>query len=105
MKLKNTILASTLLPLLVANAFAAQELTPEKAAELKPFELINVTGRFNAIGDAAEAVSERADELGAASYYTTTATATAETGASRPTSTKQTRRKPMMTTPTASSTA
>lgn len=69
MKLKNTILASTLLSLLTANAFAAQELTPEKAAELKPFERINVTGRFNAIGDAAEAVSKRADELGASAYY------------------------------------
>ncbi len=69
MKLKNTILASTLLSLLAANAFAAQELTPEKAAELKPFERINVTGRFNAINDAADAVSKRADELGAASYY------------------------------------
>lgn len=69
MKLKNTILASTLLSLLAGNAFAAQELTPEKAAELKPFERINITGRFNAINDAAEAVSKRADELGAASYY------------------------------------
>jgi len=69
MKLKNTILASTLLSLLTANAFAAQELTPEKAAELKPFERINVTGRFNAIGDAADAVSKRADEMGAASYF------------------------------------
>nr|WP_310616838.1 DUF1471 family protein YdgH [Pantoea cypripedii] len=69
MKLKNTILASTLLSLLAANAFAAQELTPEKAAALKPFQRINITGRFNAIGDAADAVSKRADELGAASYY------------------------------------
>ncbi|MEZ3500402.1 DUF1471 family protein YdgH [Pantoea sp. KPR_PJ] len=69
MKLKNTILASTLLSLLTANAFAAQELTPEKAAELKPFERINITGRFNAIGDAADAVSKRADEMGAASYF------------------------------------
>jgi len=69
MKLKNTILASTLLSLLAGNAFAAQELTPEKAAELKPFERINITGRFNAINDAADAVSKRADELGAASYY------------------------------------
>jgi len=69
MKLKNTILASTLLSLLAGNAFAAQELTPEKAAELKPFERINVTGRFNAINDAADAVSKRADELGAASSY------------------------------------
>lgn len=58
-----------MLSLLAANAFAAQELTPEKAAELKPFERINVTGRFNAINDAADAVSKRADELGAASYY------------------------------------
>ncbi|MBE5251678.1 DUF1471 family protein YdgH [Mixta mediterraneensis] len=69
MKLKNTILASTLLSLLAANAFAAQELTPEKAAALKPFERINITGRFNAIGDAADAVSKRADESGAAYYY------------------------------------
>jgi len=69
MKLKNTILASTLLSLLAGNAFAAQELTPEKAAELKPFERINITGRFNAISEAADAVSKRADELGAASYY------------------------------------
>jgi hypothetical protein len=69
MKLKNTILASTMLSLLAANAFAAQELTPEKAAILKPFERINITGRFNAIGDAANAVSRRADELGAAAYY------------------------------------
>uniref|UniRef100_UPI0028AE8FBB DUF1471 family protein YdgH n=1 Tax=Pantoea sp. TaxID=69393 RepID=UPI0028AE8FBB len=36
---------------------------------LKPFQRINITGRFNAIGDAADAVSKRADELGAASYY------------------------------------
>ncbi|MCZ4058453.1 DUF1471 family protein YdgH [Pantoea sp. LMR881] len=69
MKLKNTILASALLSLLAANAFAAQELTPEKAATLKPFERINITGRFNAIGDAADAVSKRADEMGAASYF------------------------------------
>lgn len=69
MKLKNTILASTLLSLLAANAFAAQELTPEKAAGLKPLERINITGRFNAIGDAADAVSRRADEMGAAYFY------------------------------------
>lgn len=69
MKLKNTILASTLLSLLAGNAFAAKELTPEQAAALKPFERINITGRFNAIGDAADAVSKRADELNADSYY------------------------------------
>lgn len=69
MKLKNTILASTLFSLLAANAFAAQELTPEKAVALTPFERINITGRFNAIGDAAEAVSKRADERGAAAFF------------------------------------
>ncbi|QKJ87222.1 DUF1471 domain-containing protein [Paramixta manurensis] len=69
MKLKNTILASTLLSLLTLTAHAAQELTPEKAAALKPFERININGRFNAIGDAADAVSKRADEKGAAAYY------------------------------------
>ncbi|WP_130835055.1 DUF1471 family protein YdgH [[Erwinia] mediterraneensis] len=69
MKLKNTILASTLLSLLAANAFAAEELAPEKAAALKPFERINITGRFNNIGDAAKAVSLRADELGAEAFY------------------------------------
>ncbi|AIX51202.1 MULTISPECIES: DUF1471 family protein YdgH [Pantoea] len=69
MKLKNTILASTLLSLLAANAFAAKELTPEQAAGLKPFERININGRFNAIGDATSAVSRAADEKGADSFY------------------------------------
>ncbi len=69
MKLKNPILATTLLSLMALTAHAAQELSPEKAAALKPFERINVSGRFNAIGDASAAVSKRADELGAAAYY------------------------------------
>ncbi|MCU5775607.1 DUF1471 family protein YdgH [Erwiniaceae bacterium BAC15a-03b] len=69
MKLKNTILATALLSLTTLTAHAAQELSPEKAASLKPFERINVSGRFNAIGDASEAVSKRADAMGAASYY------------------------------------
>lgn len=69
MKLKNTILASALLSLTSLSAYAAQELSPEKAATLKPFERITVSGRFNAINDASTAVSKRADELGAASYY------------------------------------
>lgn len=69
MKLKNTILASTLLSLLAANAFAAKELTPEQAAALKPFERINISGRFNAIGDATHAVSKAADAKGADSFY------------------------------------
>lgn len=69
MKLKNTILASTLLSLLATSAFAAEELAPEKAAALKPFERINISGRFNSIGDAAKAVSKRADERGAEAFY------------------------------------
>ncbi|MBV4366832.1 DUF1471 family protein YdgH [Erwinia sp. BNK-24-b] len=69
MKLKNTILASALLSLTSLSAYAAQELTPEKAASLKPFDRISITGRFNAIGDANDAISKRADELGAKAYY------------------------------------
>lgn len=70
MKLKNTLLASTtLLSLLSAHAFAAQELTPQRAAELQPFQRINITGRFNSIADAADAVSKQADAQGAASFY------------------------------------
>lgn len=69
MKLKNTILASALLSLTSLSAYAAQELSPEKAAALKPFDRIAISGRFNAINDASAAVSKRADELGAASYY------------------------------------
>ena len=70
MKLKNTLLASALLSLTsLTAAQAAQELTPEKAAALKPFDRITVSGRFISIGDANDAVSKRADALGAAAYY------------------------------------
>ncbi|WP_428946181.1 DUF1471 family protein YdgH [Pantoea sp. FN060301] len=69
MKLKITILASALLSLTALTAQAAQELTPEKAAALKPFDRITLTGRFNAIGDATTAISKRADELGADAFY------------------------------------
>ncbi|CAI0692987.1 putative biofilm stress and motility protein A [Serratia quinivorans] len=69
MKLKNTIIASALLSLTALSAQAAQELTPEKAAALKPFDRITITGRFNAINEAADAISRRADKLGADSFY------------------------------------
>ncbi|MCP1436765.1 hypothetical protein J3D56_000201 [Erwinia persicina] len=69
MKLKITILASALLSLTSLSAYAAQELTPEKAAALKPFDRISITGRFNAINEANEAISKRADELGAKAFY------------------------------------
>ena len=69
MKLKNTILATALLSITTLSAHAAQELSPEKAASLKPFDRISINGRFNAISDASAAISKRADERGAASYY------------------------------------
>ena len=52
-----------------APAQAAQELTPEQAAQYQPFERIAVTGRFNAIYEAAAAVSRKADKMGADAFY------------------------------------
>lgn len=69
MKLKNTLLASALLSVMATSVYAATELTPEQAASLKPFDRITITGRFNALGDAAKAVSRRADNQGAAAFY------------------------------------
>ena len=69
MKLKNTLLASALLTTATLSAHAATELTPEQAAALKPYDRVVVTGRFNAIGDAVQAVSRKADKDGAASFY------------------------------------
>ncbi|BEH72450.1 DUF1471 family protein YdgH [Edwardsiella tarda] len=69
MKLKTTLIASALLSAAACSAQAAQELSPEKAAELKPFERITITGRFNMLSEAADAVSRRADQLGAAYFY------------------------------------
>lgn len=69
MKLKNTLLASALLSATAFTANAATELTPEQAAALKPYDRIVITGRFNAIGDAVKAVSNKADKEGAASFY------------------------------------
>ncbi|MEO3988591.1 DUF1471 family protein YdgH [Pseudocitrobacter cyperus] len=69
MKLKNTLLVSALLSAAAVPGFAATELTPEQAAALKPYDRVVVTGRFNAIGDAVQAVSRKADKEGAASFY------------------------------------
>lgn len=69
MKLKYTLLASALLSATALSANAATELTPEQAAAVKPYNRIVITGRFNAIGDAVNAVSKRADQEGAASFY------------------------------------
>ncbi|MFI8417060.1 DUF1471 family protein YdgH [Serratia sp. NPDC078593] len=69
MKLKTSIIASALLSLTALSAQAALELTPEKAAAVKPFDRITITGRFIAINEAADAVSRRADKLGADAFY------------------------------------
>lgn len=69
MKLKNSLTASALLATTALSAHAATELTPEQAAALKPYDRVVVTGRFNAIGDAVQAVSRKADKDGAASFY------------------------------------
>lgn len=69
MKLKNTLLATALFSATAFSAQAATELTPEQAASLKPFERITLTGRFNALNEAAKAVSRRADDMGAAAFY------------------------------------
>ncbi|PVZ86674.1 hypothetical protein C9426_14745 [Serratia sp. S1B] len=69
MKLKTTIIASALLSLTALSAHAAQELTPERAAAIKPFDRITITGNFNAINEAVDAVSRRADKLGADAFY------------------------------------
>ncbi|WP_054180180.1 DUF1471 family protein YdgH [Trabulsiella odontotermitis] len=69
MKLKYTLLASALLSATALSANAATELTPEQAAALKPYDRVVITGRFNAIGEAVQAVSRKADKEGAASFY------------------------------------
>lgn len=69
MKLKYTLLASALLSTTAFTASAATELTPEQAAAVKPYDRVVITGRFNAIGDAVNAVSKRADKEGAAAFY------------------------------------
>ncbi|MCT8341784.1 MULTISPECIES: DUF1471 family protein YdgH [Photorhabdus] len=70
MKLKTTIIAAAVFSLTgITTVQAAQELSPEKAAKLKPFKRITVTGPFNAIYEAADAVSRRADKMGADGFY------------------------------------
>lgn len=60
---------ATLCLLLPLASFAAKELTPEQANQLQPFKQIVISGRFPAISDAAKAVSQRADQLGADGFY------------------------------------
>lgn len=83
MKLKNTLLASALLATTALSAHAATELTPEQAAALKPYDRVVVTGRFNAIGDAVQAVSARRIKMAQLPFMLSTPqiSATAATGA------------------------
>ncbi|KAA9001901.1 DUF1471 domain-containing protein [Affinibrenneria salicis] len=69
MKLKNTVIATALLSAAAFNAQAAQELTPEQAAALKPFERITFSGRYDAIHEAVSAASRQADKKGADAFY------------------------------------
>jgi len=69
MKHKFTLLASAFLSVTALSANAATELTPEQAAALKPYDRVVINGRYNSIGDAVNAVSNRADKEGAASFY------------------------------------
>ncbi|MBV6819603.1 DUF1471 domain-containing protein [Rahnella sp. PD12R] len=70
MKLTKTIIASALFSIsALYAAHAAQEISPQKAAAIKPFDRIVITGRFNTLGDASDAVSRRADTLGADYFY------------------------------------
>lgn len=70
MKLKTTAIAAAVLSLTSITAVqAAVELTPKQAEELKPYERITVTGRFNAIYEASDAVSRKADKEGAYAFY------------------------------------
>jgi uncharacterized protein (DUF736 family) len=69
MKHKFTLLASAFLSVTTLTVNAATELTPEQATALKPYDRVVINGRFNSIGDAVNAVSNRADKEGAASFY------------------------------------
>lgn len=74
MKLTKTLIASAMFLSLSATSGlftvqAAQEISPEKAAAIKPFDRIIVSGRFNNLGEAADAVSLRADAQGADYFY------------------------------------
>ncbi|WP_440867743.1 DUF1471 family protein YdgH [Symbiopectobacterium purcellii] len=69
MKLKTRVIASILLSLAAFSAHAAQELTPEQAAAVKPFDRISFNGRFDAIFDAVAEASKRADKAGADAFY------------------------------------
>ncbi len=69
MKLKTTLITTALLSVMTFSAFAAQELTPEKADQIVPFDRITFTGRYDSIYDANRAASKHADKVGATSFF------------------------------------
>lgn len=83
MKLKYTLLASALLSVTALSVNAATELTPEQASALKPYDRVVITGRYNSIGDAVKAASNRADKEGAASFYVVDASDYGDSGNQR----------------------
>lgn len=69
MKLKTTLMTTVLLSGMTFSVFAAQELTPERADELVPYDRITFSGRYDSIYEANRAASKLADKHGAAAFF------------------------------------
>ncbi|QBH96257.1 DUF1471 domain-containing protein [Limnobaculum zhutongyuii] len=69
MKLKTTLITTALLSGMAFSVFAAEELTPEKADSLAPFDRITFSGRYDSIYDANKAASKQADKRGASAFF------------------------------------
>lgn len=69
MKLKTTLITTAILSVMTFSAFAAQELTPQKADQIVPFDRITFSGRYDSIYEANQAASKQADNKGAASFF------------------------------------
>lgn len=69
MKLNNTLITTAIFSVMTFSVFAAQELTPEKADQVVPFERITFSGRYDNIYEANQAASKRADKAGATSFF------------------------------------
>ncbi|AWH87282.1 DUF1471 family protein YdgH [Limnobaculum parvum] len=69
MKLKTTLITTALLSGMAFSVFAAEELTPEKADSLVPFDRITFSGRYDSLYDANQAASKQADKHGASAFF------------------------------------
>ncbi|WP_392564086.1 DUF1471 domain-containing protein [Orbus wheelerorum] len=69
--LKKSCLALFILSSVVPFSYAAQELTPEKAASLQSFKEISIRGSYYNESDYARAISKAADKQDAAYFYIT----------------------------------